>query len=48
MSSNRNRRPSATSTPNQTPFLQRRLKTKPALAVITVLLLSNIYGLLLG
>lgn len=42
MSSTRNRRPSTTVSPNQTPLLQRRLKTKPALAVIAILLLGNI------
>ncbi|KOS63069.1 peptidyl-prolyl cis-trans isomerase [Lysinibacillus agricola] len=42
MSSTRNRRPSSATTPNQTPFSQRRLKTKPALTVIVILLLGNI------
>ncbi|MGE7112656.1 peptidyl-prolyl cis-trans isomerase [Lysinibacillus sp. NPDC047702] len=46
MSSTRNRRPSNTATPNQTPLLQRRLKTKPALTVIAVLLLGNILWLI--
>lgn len=41
MSSTRNRRPQTSSTPNQTPLLQRRLKTKPALIVIAILLLGN-------
>lgn len=42
MSSTRNRRPAPAVTPNQTPLLQRRLKTKPALAVMVILLLGNI------
>lgn len=42
MSSTRNRRPLSAATPNQTPLLQRRLKTKPALTVIAILLLGNI------
>jgi len=46
MSSTRNRRPSISATPNQTPLLQRRLKTKPALTVIAVLLLGNILWLI--
>lgn len=41
MSSTRNRRPTPAVTPNQTPLLQRRLKTKPALAVMAILLLGN-------
>lgn len=41
MSSTRNRRPQTSSTTNQTPLLQRRLKTKPALIVIAILLLGN-------
>jgi len=42
MSSKRNRRPQTSATPNQTPLLQRRLKTKPALIVFSVLLLGNL------
>lgn len=41
MSSTRNRRPQPSST-NQTPLLQRRLKTKPALIVFSILLLGNL------
>ncbi|MFJ7409122.1 MULTISPECIES: peptidyl-prolyl cis-trans isomerase [unclassified Lysinibacillus] len=42
MSSTRNRRPQPSSTSNQTPLLQRRLKTKPALIIFTILLLGNL------
>lgn len=42
MSSTRNRRPQLSATPNQTPLMQRRLKTKPALIVFSVLLLGNL------
>jgi len=42
MSSTRNRRPQTSATPNQTPLMQRRLKTKPALIVFSVLLLGNL------
>ena len=42
MSSTRNRRPLASTTTNQTPLSQRRLKTKPVLIVLAILLLGNI------
>lgn len=41
MSSARNPR-RTTTTPNQTPLSQRRLKTKPVLAVLAILLLGNV------
>lgn len=46
MSSTRNRRPLKTTPSNQTPLLHRRLKTKPALTVIVILLLGNILWLI--
>ncbi|GLC90415.1 peptidyl-prolyl cis-trans isomerase [Lysinibacillus piscis] len=42
MSSTRNRRPKVTATTTPTPLSQRRLKTKPALIVMMILLLGNI------
>ena len=41
MSSTRNPRRNTT-TPNQTPLSQRRLKTKPVLAILAILLLGNV------
>ncbi|EON74665.1 peptidyl-prolyl cis-trans isomerase [Lysinibacillus sphaericus] len=42
MSSTRNRRPLASTTSNQTHLSQRRLKTKPVLIVLAILLLGNV------
>ncbi|MGN4127698.1 peptidyl-prolyl cis-trans isomerase [Lysinibacillus sphaericus] len=42
MSSTRNRRPLASTSSNQTPLSQRRLKTKPVLIVLAILLLGNV------